>query len=237
MRNIRCITLDVLGTLIDVSETVSQTYSEGAKWAGIEVDGNRLEAEFATAFRKHMNLYPGFEGGAKDWWRRTVRETFQNGGVVVDNEEFEIIYRRIYQRYAMKDAYFVHNDVFTFIDWCTSKGIPLGIVSNCSSRVPDDTLPQTGLSEYFRFFTVAGEVGVNKPDPKIYHSAFLSATRWVPGCKPENILHIGDNIKTDFDGAQAYGFNALYLDRSENFKSDNKYHINSLMDAIPLIEV
>eukprot|EP01060_Flectonema_neradi_P027872 TRINITY_DN37512_c0_g1_i1.p1 TRINITY_DN37512_c0_g1~~TRINITY_DN37512_c0_g1_i1.p1 ORF type:complete len:275 (+),score=29.44 TRINITY_DN37512_c0_g1_i1:94-918(+) len=239
IRNIRCITLDVMGTVINISESVSKTYSEGAKWAGLDVrfDKDKLEVEFTRAFRRHMKIYPGFKDGAKEWWRRTVRETFQNGGVVFENEEdFEVTYRRIYQHYATINAYFVYSDVIPFIKWCNSKGIVLGIISNCSSRVPDETLPQTGLSQHFRFFTVAGEVGVNKPDPLIFQSALSSANHWVPDCKPEHILHIGDNHKTDFVGATNSGFNALCLDRSDEF-IPKKLHINSLMDAIPLIDV
>lgn len=51
----------------------------------------------------------------------------------------------------------------------------------------------------------SGIVGVEKPDPRIYHMAGS-----VP---PEEALHIGDSMLKDYAPARSIGMHALLLDR------------------------
>lgn len=52
------------------------------------------------------------------------------------------------------------------------------------------------------------EVGVAKPDPAIY-AAVCDAL----GCRPRDVLFIGDSRRADFEGPQNYGMHARLIDR------------------------
>jgi FMN phosphatase YigB (HAD superfamily) len=52
----------------------------------------------------------------------------------------------------------------------------------------------------------SNEVGIRKPGRKIFFLAAQALER-----KPREILHIGDNLKSDVWGAKNAGFNAIYL--------------------------
>lgn len=52
------------------------------------------------------------------------------------------------------------------------------------------------------------ELGAAKPDPEIY-----VATCTALGCRPREVLFIGDSRRCDFEGPRAFGMQAEWLDR------------------------
>jgi len=66
-----------------------------------------------------------------------------------------------------------------------------------------------GLGGYFDSITISGEVGVGKPDARIFETA-LDALAVHPG----TALMVGNSLKRDIAGAQGAGVRAIWLDRS-----------------------
>jgi len=67
-------------------------------------------------------------------------------------------------------------------------------------------LAREDLAEYFDLMLFSDEVGIRKPDPKM----FQIATQRLK-VKPYEIVHIGDNLNSDVWGAKNAGFKAIYL--------------------------
>lgn len=67
-------------------------------------------------------------------------------------------------------------------------------------------LRKLDLSKYFSFFVFSDEIGVSKPSPLFFQEVYGKAN--VP---KSQILHIGDNAKTDYQGAIDFGFQALLI--------------------------
>jgi hypothetical protein len=79
----------------------------------------------------------------------------------------------------------------------------------------ETVLPMMGLTESFNFFVCSEDVGAEKPATKIFERAYQEAQFWLgPDLRKDEILHIGDSLPADFCGAKAFGFQALWLDRS-----------------------
>jgi FMN hydrolase / 5-amino-6-(5-phospho-D-ribitylamino)uracil phosphatase len=68
---------------------------------------------------------------------------------------------------------------------------------------------RTGLGSHFIGALSAGEIGVSKPDVRIFHAACERL-----GCAPAEVLHIGDDAALDVEGALAAGLKAVWLNRS-----------------------
>jgi putative hydrolase of the HAD superfamily len=66
------------------------------------------------------------------------------------------------------------------------------------------------LSDYFEFQIYSDEVGFSKPNPKIFQLVFDQINNFKPLQKKE-VLHIGDNIVADYNGAIGFGFDAHLL--------------------------
>ena len=77
----------------------------------------------------------------------------------------------------------------------------LGVVTNGNADVR-----RLGLAEYFQFALCAEDIGVAKPDPRLFHEALLRAGNVVPGAA----VHIGDHPGDDIAGAQQAGFRAIW---------------------------
>jgi putative hydrolase of the HAD superfamily len=86
-----------------------------------------------------------------------------------------------------------------------SAGLRLGVVSNSDGRV-EEALEAAGLREFFDVVVDSALVGVEKPDPRIFHAA-LDAL----GVAPEEALYVGDLYEVDVVGARAAGIEAVLL--------------------------
>ncbi len=66
------------------------------------------------------------------------------------------------------------------------------------------------LSDYFKFQIYSDEVGFSKPNPKIFEVVFDQINNIKP-IQKKQVLHIGDNIVADYNGALRFGFDAHLL--------------------------
>jgi putative hydrolase of the HAD superfamily len=98
----------------------------------------------------------------------------------------------------------VHSDVEPVVDELLRRGHIVGAITN--GNFPFERLP---LAARFAFTVHAEEVGEAKPAA----APFRRAADLV-GRDPRRWVHVGDEIGTDVEGAQAYGMLAVWLNRS-----------------------
>ena len=102
----------------------------------------------------------------------------------------------------------------------------LGVISNWDSRLIS-TLENLNLADNFKFILPSAVVGSAKPDKKIFEEALR-----LSGVKPHEACHIGDEIKTDIDGARNIGIHAILLDRENRFDDSFKPKVRSFMELV-----
>lgn len=93
------------------------------------------------------------------------------------------------------------------------EGYALNISSNTGFIEGVYLLKSKILWELFRLFDFAifsDEIDASKPSPLFFEQVF----KRIDGEKLE-VLHIGDNFKADFLGAQGFGFNALLIENRD----------------------
>ena len=92
--------------------------------------------------------------------------------------------------------------------------LPLAVVSDtgfASGRAQDRLLEKDAAREFFAATIYSMDVGHAKPRPEIFAAAHEALQ--VP---PGEILHVGDNERTDVRGALDAGFRAVRLDVARN---------------------
>jgi putative hydrolase of the HAD superfamily len=90
----------------------------------------------------------------------------------------------------------------------------LAVISDtgfASGRAQDRLLEKDGARDFFSATIYSMDVGHAKPRPEIFAAAVAEL-----GLPPGDILHIGDNERTDVRGALAAGFRAVRLDVVRN---------------------
>lgn len=84
--------------------------------------------------------------------------------------------------------------------------VPAIIVTNGPGKVQRAKLVAAGLVERIAGAVISGEVGVDKPDPAIFHLALKLA-----GCQASQAVMVGDHPQNDVAGAQAVGLAAVMV--------------------------
>jgi putative hydrolase of the HAD superfamily len=85
----------------------------------------------------------------------------------------------------------------------------LGVLAN-QERWIRETLARDGLDRYFDVWAISAEVGVDKPDPRIFEHALTEA-----GVSPERSVMVGDRLDNDIAAAKRHGMRAVWLLRGE----------------------
>ncbi len=92
----------------------------------------------------------------------------------------------------------------------------LTIVTNGPPDLQREKIETTELAQYFEAVIVSGEVGIGKPDPRIFALALEKVA--VP---PDQATMVGDSLSRDIEGAQAAGLKAVWLNRARNDREDD----------------
>jgi putative hydrolase of the HAD superfamily len=109
-------------------------------------------------------------------------------------------------------------------------GMLIAVVSNWDCSLPR-VLADVGLGGGVEAVVVSAEVGVAKPDPRIFEIALEQLGRRVG-----EAVAVGDSPETDVAGAQAAGIRAILLDRAETAPPQSDIEkIESLSDLANLL--
>lgn len=214
---LKCVTVDVTGTLMCYKGALGDYYCMAAKRAGLPCpDYERMHQGFKVAYKEMDKVYPCFgklhNVPNQEWWRICVRKAFIEAGYNYNDHEHDAVFKRIYGIFGSSVPYQLFEDAKPFLRWVRAQGITVGVLSNASYRYRDDILPQLGLKQgdEWDFGVFSGIEGVEKPDPEIFKIALLRAGSDI---LPEQALHIGDSLRKDFVPAASLGMHALLLDR------------------------
>jgi HAD superfamily hydrolase (TIGR01509 family) len=95
------------------------------------------------------------------------------------------------------------------LSWLKQHEKKIGIICN-TGRTPGFALrrylEEQGVSTYFTFMLFSDEVGTRKPNPQIFHLAIQHLD-----LRPNEVVHIGDNIASDIAGAKIAGWRAIHF--------------------------
>jgi HAD superfamily hydrolase (TIGR01509 family) len=111
-----------------------------------------------------------------------------------------------------------------------ARGLTLVVVSNANGTLCAH-MERTGLHQSFAHVVDSCEVGVEKPDPRIFHIALARA-----GARPETTIHVGDLYQVDVVGARAAGLRGVLLDETDLHVGADCPRVRSLAELVGQIE-
>ncbi|MBV7440751.1 YjjG family noncanonical pyrimidine nucleotidase [Weeksellaceae bacterium TAE3-ERU29] len=102
----------------------------------------------------------------------------------------------------------------------------LHIITNGFVEVSEHKVKNSVLNGFFKTLTCADEIGVRKPDPKLFDLALEKAN-----AKKEESIFIGDDWIADIVGANHYGMQSIYFDSLKEGQTMNGVPVvTSLLD-------
>ncbi|WP_406688982.1 HAD family hydrolase [Saccharopolyspora sp. ID03-671] len=137
-----------------------------------------------------------------------TRAFFAAFGERIDHDEAR---RRETRRMAaMQRAWGLFDDVVDTLDWMRATGLKLAAVTNAPGAYQRKKLAAVGLADAFDAVVISGEIGIAKPDPRIFHTACERL-----GLQPSEVAHVGDRLSTDARGATRAGLRGIWLNRDQ----------------------
>lgn len=124
------------------------------------------------------------------------------------HEDAEHLARRVYDEFGRVDRWRAYDDVFPALLRLKEQGRRIGIISNWDGRL-SALLDGLGIGELVDTIVSSAEVGLHKPDPRIFE---LACDRI--GVAPRDSVHVGDHHYADVLGASAVGMTPVLIDRT-----------------------
>lgn len=83
---------------------------------------------------------------------------------------------------------------------------PLGLITNGPADIQREEIARCGIERYFKAILVEGEMGYGKPDQRVFRLAESKL-----GCKPHEILMIGNSYSSDIRPAVEAGWQTVWI--------------------------
>jgi 2-haloacid dehalogenase len=152
---------------------------------------------------------------------------------------------------AVSDAYIIHlSDAAFLVDGAHGflerlHGlVPIILLTNGLSSVQRPRLAAAGIERYFQGIVISEEVGVQKPDPEVFrialeHAAGNDAAAGIKPAAtgpvlPNRAIMIGDSLRSDIQGAMAFGLDACWFNIRGN---QNDYGVEPTYTVTTLGEI
>ncbi len=220
--DIRGVTFDVGGTLIEPWPSVGHVYARVVARHGLNLSPEALNRNFAMAWKRRKDF-----GHSMLDWAGMVDETFAG---LIEGPVSEALFTELFDEFKRADAWRVFEDTVPTLQALRLRGIKLGAISNWDERLRP-LLRAMDLERYFDTILVSVEESCPKPGAAIFKAA---AERL--GIPPAKIAHIGDSLAEDYEGAVAAGFQAILLNR-RGLADPSATEVSRLDDALKLLQL
>ena len=219
MKNIKAIVFDAYGTLFDVNSAAEKCKDKiGDKWEGFANYWRTTQLEY-TWLRSLMKRH-------KDFWQVTEESLAKSIKVFKIDSSMK---NELLDLYKVLSPY---PEVREVLKSLKTKKYKLAILSNGTPSLLNELVKSNNLSNIFNDLFSIEEVGIYKPDSKVYDMpvkkyqvkneeiAFLSANTW------------------DVSGGGNYGYNAIWVNRNNNIFDNLDYRPkNEISNLTQLLEI
>jgi len=126
----------------------------------------------------------------------------------------------------------IYTGFLNFLELIDSGNKTISITSNTafiSGSVIEKFLESIGLLNKFKFCLFSDRENYGKPHKSIFEKVYLKKKEFEPGINLNEIIHIGDNLNIDYNGAKNIGFQVFYLSNNNSYTYP-RYALNSIND-------
>ena len=209
---IKAVFFDVGNTLLypypSVSEVVRQILAEEGHTHDLSAIDQLMplvDAFYEDRYREDDTFWTD-EDETSEVWVGMYSLLCRRLGIEADAER---IARRVYDEFGDFDRWRAYDDVAPAFERLRSADIRIGLISNWDRRL-GRLFEGMGLASLVDTIVSSAEVGLHKPDPRIFELACQRLR-----VAPANAAHVGDHHYADVLGARSVGMTAVLIDRHE----------------------
>ena len=221
MNNIKAIIFDAYGTLFDVNSAAEKCKNKiGEKWEDFANHWRTTQLEY-TWLRSLMNRH-------KDFWQVTEDSLKKS----MEAYKIETSMRNdLLNLYKVLSPF---EEVLETLKSLKEKKYKLAILSNGTPELLNELVKTNNLESFFDDIFSIEEVGVYKPDTKVYDIPIKKY-----GIKKNEVIFLSSNT-WDVSGGGNYGYQSIWVNRNKNIFDYLDYtpknQINSLKGLLDIIQ-
>jgi len=221
MNNIKAIIFDAYGTLFDVNSAAEKCKNKiGKKWEDFANHWRTTQLEY-TWLRSLMNRH-------KDFWQVTEDSLKKS----MEAYKIETSMRNdLLNLYKVLSPF---EEVLETLKSLKEKKYKLAILSNGTPELLNELVKTNNLESFFDDIFSIEEVGVYKPDTKVYDIPIKKY-----GIKKNEVIFLSSNT-WDVSGGGNYRYQSIWVNRNKNIFDYLDYtpknQINSLKGVLDIIK-
>ncbi len=211
---LEAVLFDAGGVLWDLDPPVEELFARALGRRGAAQDGGRLAAALAKADRLMDDEFARVGGGDESgYWLEYDGIVLDELGVDADAGEFAAELGREFRAVVTRvESWAPFPDAVPALEAVRGMGLKTGLVSN-ATELARRVLGNLDMERHFDAVVISDEVGVRKPDPRIFRIALAML-----GAEPGRSVFLGDRPATDMAGAERAGVLPVLVDRRGAFR-------------------
>ncbi len=227
---LRAVFFDVFGTLMPYKRLPREVIlSRRAARIGLSVPPERIAAGLAEMARRQASFGMGTQLAQEDvprnrtYWEGVFARVLQASGVTGDVAAYG---RAMYDAFLSAEDYYLDEEAVPTLRGLRQRGLIVGVISNAPAGLAE-ALEKFGLLTELDLVVSSNDVGLEKPDPAIFHYALDKANK-----QPHEAAYVGDEYSTDIVGARNAGMLGILLDRDGQRKTADVPIIRRLSELL-----
>lgn len=232
---LRAVFLDIGDTIMRPNPSWEHVYALAFEEFGLTVSIDELHRALREAYHHGgWGMEAGFEPSAETSFRRTVEIDAAAIAALGLEPMPEAFYRRLAEMFLATSHWHVFPDAYPALAALRERGLTVGAVSNWVWNLPE-LLHALDLVGGFDFIAASARIGYEKPHRRIFEWALAQA-----GASADTVIHVGDHIGADVEGARGAGISAVLIDRFGRHVAADLPEgvplITTLHDLIPIVD-
>jgi putative hydrolase of the HAD superfamily len=205
---LRGVFLDVGETLMRPNPTWEHVYAAAFEEFGVTVEMAALGVALRSAYQAGGYGFDGSVPPSPERSHQRLVEMDRYAFAQLDLEPMpDAFFEHLASRFLDPATWHVFPDVRPALAALRQRGLVLGVVSNWAWQLPE-LLDDLGIGQQLDFVAASARIGYDKPHPGIFEWALGQS-----GLPPASILHVGDHLDADVQGARGAGIDAVLIDR------------------------
>jgi REG-2-like HAD superfamily hydrolase len=234
-RPLKAVFLDIGDTVMRPNPSWEHVYAMAFEEFGVDVDIEELHAALRVAYHHGgWGMEGGFEPTEETSFQRTVAIDAAAIAELGLDPMPEAFYRRLSDLFMVTSHWHIFSDAYPVLNALQQRDLVVGAVSNWVWNLPE-LLHALDLVRHFDFIAASARVGFEKPHPKIFEWALEQA-----GVEPAAVIHVGDHVDADVEGARGVGIGAVLIDRARRYRPEMVPEgvpvITSLEELLPIVD-
>ncbi|MEO7803412.1 MAG: HAD-IA family hydrolase [Actinomycetota bacterium] len=165
---------------------------------------------------------------SRKFWRGVYHNAFEHLGVADPDDELA---DALYERFTRFESYRLFPDALPALEAIKAAGITVGLISNFEDWL-EGMLIEMEIAHVFDLMVISGKVGLEKPDPAIFHMALDRA-----GASADESMYVGDHPRVDAQASAAVGMTSVLIDRKGRNRDFEGERIESLYELMPMLGI